>query len=231
MSAGLLLAPMIDKAWQLYVTLGVLVSAGANLTTYTAHSLFLPNWFCAAAGSGDQHRIFRGWRRRACAAAVVADDHCSGRLARVLFSHGADCIMRVGPLILFLRRSPESIGLLPDGATRLAETNKTSGASNVRRSGVGGGRLDTRAGDVVPGGSGGSHCHSFAPCSWYAVQVHQTRYLTEIGFTPLTAAWALGIVSVVAIPGQIGLGALSDRVGRAWLPIAAWSISGRWIAS
>ena len=27
------------------------------------------------------------------------------------------------------------------------------------------------------------------------------------------AAWSLGIVSVVAIPGQIGLGALSDRVG------------------
>jgi MFS family permease len=48
------------------------------------------------------------------------------------------------------------------------------------------------------------------------VQVHQTRYLIEIGFTPLVAAWALGIVSVVGIPGQIILGALSDRFGREW---------------
>ena len=28
---------------------------------------------------------------------------------------------------------------------------------------------------------------------------------------------ALGIVSVVAIPGQLGLGALSDRIGREWI--------------
>ena len=53
--------------------------------------------------------------------------------------------------------------------------------------------------------------------AWYAVQVHQTKYLIEVGFTPLVAAWALGLVSAVAIPGQIGLGALSDRIGREWI--------------
>lgn len=35
-----------------------------------------------------------------------------------------------------------------------------------------------------------------------------------IGFTPLVAAWALGIVNVVAMPGRIGLGVLSGRIGR-----------------
>ena len=50
--------------------------------------------------------------------------------------------------------------------------------------------------------------------AWYAVQVHQTKYLIEIGFAPLEAAWALGLVAAVAIPGQIALGALSDRIGR-----------------
>jgi MFS family permease len=53
--------------------------------------------------------------------------------------------------------------------------------------------------------------------SWYAVQVHQTKYLIEIGFSPTYAAWALGLVSLVAIPGQIALGHLSDRVGREWV--------------
>jgi MFS family permease len=56
--------------------------------------------------------------------------------------------------------------------------------------------------------------------AWYAVQVHQTKYLIEVGFSPMTAAWALGLVSVVAIPGQIFLGGLSDRVGREWI----WSV-------
>ena len=31
------------------------------------------------------------------------------------------------------------------------------------------------------------------------------------------AGWALGIVSVAGIPGQIGFGALSDRIGREWV--------------
>jgi MFS family permease len=53
--------------------------------------------------------------------------------------------------------------------------------------------------------------------AWYAVQVHQTKYLIEIGFSPLVAAWALGAVSIIAIPGQILLGALSDRIGREWI--------------
>jgi len=56
--------------------------------------------------------------------------------------------------------------------------------------------------------------------AWYAVQVHQTKYLTEIGFSATDAAWALGLVSLVAIPGQIALGHLSDRIGREWV----WTI-------
>ena len=56
--------------------------------------------------------------------------------------------------------------------------------------------------------------------SWYAVQVHQTKYLIEVGFAPSEAAWALGLVSLVAVPGQIALGHLSDRIGREWV----WTI-------
>jgi len=44
----------------------------------------------------------------------------------------------------------------------------------------------------------------------------------EIGFSPTVAAWALGIVSLLGIPGQILLGHMSDRIGREWI----WTISG-----
>jgi MFS family permease len=53
--------------------------------------------------------------------------------------------------------------------------------------------------------------------AWYAVQVHQTKYLIEIGFSPSYAAWALGFVSLAGIPGQIALGHISDRIGREWV--------------
>ncbi len=41
----------------------------------------------------------------------------------------------------------------------------------------------------------------FGLFAWYAVQVHQTKYLVEIGFSPTHAAWALGFVSLAGIPG------------------------------
>ena len=53
--------------------------------------------------------------------------------------------------------------------------------------------------------------------SWYAVQVHQTKYLIEIGFGADEAAWALGLVSRIAVPGQIALSNLCDRIGREWV--------------
>jgi MFS family permease len=56
---------------------------------------------------------------------------------------------------------------------------------------------------------------------WYAVQVHQTKFLLDIGFSANVAVWALGVVSLLGIPGQIWLGHLSDRIGREWI----WAMS------
>jgi MFS family permease len=60
-------------------------------------------------------------------------------------------------------------------------------------------------------------CGMFA---WYAVQVHQTKYLVEIGVSPTDTAWALGFVSLAGVPGQIALGHVSDRIGCEWV----WTI-------
>ena len=43
----------------------------------------------------------------------------------------------------------------------------------------------------------------------------------EIGFAPAVAAGALGLVGFTGIAGQIGLGHLSDRIGREWV----WTLS------
>jgi len=57
--------------------------------------------------------------------------------------------------------------------------------------------------------------------AWYAVQVHQTKFLNEIGFPPAVAAYALGLVGLTGSVGQIVLGHLSDRIGREWV----WTMS------
>ncbi len=126
-------------------------------------------------------------------------------------------LVLLSPLNLPLRRRPQDLGLAPDG-----DELSVSGAAHTRKSNVvdpAWTARDWTLRHAVRTGrfwwiAAGYFCGMIA---WYSVQVHQTKYLVEIGFTAATAAWALGFVSLVAIPGQIAFGHLSDRIGREWI--------------
>jgi MFS family permease len=214
-SGGLFLATAIANPWQFYLTLGVAVGAGANFMTFTAHSQFLPNWFV---------------RRRALAISVAFSGVGVGAIVLLPWLQtiierdgwrsscwvmGLLVLLVLGPLNLLTRHRPQDLGLLPDGDSRAAAATR-AGANVVDSAWV---TVDWTLARAVRTArfwwlAVGFCCALFA---WYAVQVHQTKYLVEVGFSPITAAWALGMVSMVAIPGQIGLGALSDRIGREWI--------------
>lgn len=217
MSAGLFLAPRIEQPWHFYTTLGVLVGGGANMMTYTAHSQFLPNWFVrrralaigiAFAGAGVGAIMLLPWLQ-----SIILTEGWRASCTAI----GLLVLLVIAPLSLLVWKRPEDIGLLPDGATAHAASNTTRQASNIvdpawaetewtlRRA-----ARTMRFWWIVLG-------YFCGLVAWYAIQVHQTKYLTEIGFTPVVAAWALGSVAVIGIPGQIMLGALSDRIGREWV--------------
>lgn len=217
MTAGFLLAAFVRRPWHLYVTLGMLVGAGGNCLGYTAHALFLPNWFV---------------RRRGLAMSVAFSGVGVGsiivlpRLQTIIGRDGwrAACwalgilvLALLAPLNLLLKHRPDEIGLGPDGDRFSHDAVASSRTMNVVDAAwvavdwtlVRALRTARFWWIVVAYVTG-----MFA---WYAVQVHQTKYLVEIGFSPTDAAWALGFVSLVAVPGQVGFGHLSDRIGREWI--------------
>jgi len=211
---------LIEKPWHLYGTLGVLVGAGANLMTYTVHSQFLPNWFVrrrafaigiAFSGAGVGALVLLPWLQSIISGSGWRAS-CSAMALLVL------CLL--GPLNLLVQRRPEDIGLRADGGGPLdVKTGKTRALhvvdpvwASVQWT-LGRAMGTVRFWWIVLG-------YFCALVAWYAVQVHQTKYLLEVGFSSAVAAWALGIVSAAGIPGQIVLGALSDRVGREWV----WTI-------
>jgi MFS family permease len=217
LTLGLFLAPAIEKSWHLYATLGVLVGGGANLMSFTAHSLFLPNWFVrqrglaisiAFSGVGVGAIVLLPWLQ-----SIISQDGWRASC----WAMGLLVLLVLGPINLLVRRRPEDLGLAPDGRRRAVRTHETRLRSNV---------IDPAWAKIEWTLARAMRTRRFwwlvlayfcALVAWYAVQVHQTKYLIEIGFSPLVAAWALAIVSAVAIPGQIGLGALSDRLGREWV--------------
>jgi len=217
MASGLLLAPLASRPWHLYLTLGVLVGGGSVCVSYTGQSLYLPNWFVrrrglalsvAFSGVGVGSIILLPWLQ-----ALIG--RAGWRAA--CWAMGILVLALLAPLNLLLRRRPEDLGLEPDGD----DTPPGSPAANRTANVV---DLAWAAVDWTLGRAMrtarfwwimvGYFCGLFA---WYAVQVHQTKYLVEIGFSPTDAAWALGFVSLAGIPGQIALGHLSDRIGREWV--------------
>jgi sugar phosphate permease len=214
MAAGLLLAPLASAAWHFYATLGVLVGGGSVALGYTGQAQFLPSWFVrrrglamsiafSGVGVGSivvlpllQSIIAQAGWRAACVALGLA------------------VLLVAAPLNLLLRRRPEDVGLAPDGEQAAPPSGTPARHANVvdpawaaidwtlKRA------LRTARFWLI------ALAYFGALFAWYAVQVHQTKYLLEIGYGAVDAARALGAVSLVAIPGQIALGHLSDRAGR-----------------
>jgi MFS family permease len=220
MAGGLLLAPLTREPWHLYVTIGVMVGAGSVCLGYSGQSLFLPNWFIrkrgfaigiafAGVGIGSvtllpwvQHMIEQTSWRTACTAM------------------GLLVLIALAPINLLLRRRPEDLGLRPDGDAA-PSVGAAKPVSNIVDP-VWAGTDWTLARALRTGRfwwiALGYFCGLYI---WYAVQVHQTKFLLDIGFSPSVAVWSLGIVSLLGIPGQILLGHVSDRIGREWVWVAS----------
>lgn len=216
-AAGLALATLARVPWHLYLTLGVLVAAGTTCLGYTGHGLFLSNWFVARrgmatglafSGVGVGSFLILPWL-----GTLIAR---SGWRAACLAMAGL-VVLLVVPLNFLQRMRPESMGLAPDGAPVAGPRGSRAQPSNVVDP-AWAARDWTLVRAVHTGrfwwlGTG----YFTALFSWYVVQVHQTKYLTEIGFDPTLAAFVLGAVALAGVGGQIVLGHFSDRVGREWI--------------
>jgi len=220
---GLVAATYTATPIGLYATLGLMVVGSSIAMSYHGHSMFLPNWFVrkrglaiglAFSGVGvgaivvlpwiQSLIVADGWRRACYALAVLL------------------VVVVIPPNLALQRQHPSDLGLEPDGAA----------------AGDGAGGHDPGADPVVDRDWAGRHWTLWAACrtarfwwifwgyftalfAWYSVQVHQTKYFIETGFDPETAAAALGLVGLFGIAGQIGIGALSDRIGREW----SWTVA------
>jgi MFS family permease len=213
-ASGMLLAGWSSQPWHFYGSLGLLVGAGSVCLGYSCQSLFLPAWFVRRRGLA-MSIAFAG----VGVASIVLLPMLQWVIERwgwrtACISFGSFALVLLTPLALLLRRRPEDIGLQADGKVSTAAAAAAAGhAYIVDKTWA---AIDwTLARALRTTRFWWLALSYFAGLfAWYLVQVHQTKYLVEVGFTASEAAWALGWVSFAGVPGQIALGQLSDRVGR-----------------
>ena len=189
-AAGLALASLATQPWQLYLTQGVLVGGGSTAVGYSGQALYLPNWFLrrralaisiAYAGAGIGSIVLlplvqsiilaAGWRTACLTLAALA-------------------LVILAPLNLLLRRRPQDLGLTPDGDSASQAIARRS--VHIVDATLAATSWTLAAALRTPRFWWLVLANAMAMYAWYAVQVHQTKYLLSIGIAPTLAACCPG---------------------------------------
>ena len=217
-AVGLILATFATETWHLYLSMGGLAVGASISLAFIGHGAFIPNWFArrrglamgiAASGVGFGALALFPWMQWIL-------DHFGWREACWLLALFLLAI--VLPLNLLLpRRHPSDLGLEVEGA----EAPDGAAGSDPDAPGAAGRAPASAEWTVASALRTARYWYLwlgifFALFAWYCVQVHQTKFLIDAGFSATTAAWALTLVAVTGIAGLIAIGHLSDRFGREW---------------
>jgi MFS family permease len=212
---ALVLTALVRNFWEFAAVYGVLVPLGLAGTGPVIASGVVARWFS---------------KRRGMALSVLGSASMTGmsllvpavtwlilttgwRATYVLIAGGV--LVLVLPLCLWVvRDSPESLGLTADGAAAVPGARPAA----VERVTVGD-ALSTLAFWQLAG--------SFFTCgfSMSLLSAHGIPMLTDHGYSPMFASWALGVLGGSAIGFTVMLGALSDHFGRR--PVLAAIYAGR----
>lgn len=208
---GLAGMSLVQEVWQVYLCYFI-IGLGAGLGGYIASTTVVSNWFVKkrslALGMFMACGGLGGFVFPPLVTALISS---VGWQISWLVLAGIVIIVAVliGGLAL-IRNRPEDMGLVPDGA--LAESFVEEGITEIR-SGAGKRQTGGQVKQVLR-----------VPTTWLiaafvgagsftlgTVVTHQVAYLRDLGFSPMTAAMTMSLVSVSSVIGSLSFGALALR--------------------
>jgi len=143
---------------------------------------------CTAARARAEHCVLGGRCRFDHHFALAANLDRQFGLANCLLVSRAPARRCLAPLNLLLKRRPADLGLEPDG---ISGSSTPLGARSGTDSSLPSDDWTLGRAVRTPRFRWLATSYFCGLFTWYAVQVHETKYLTEIGFDPSIAAWAL----------------------------------------
>jgi MFS family permease len=201
LGAGYVLAGFATQLWHYLVAVGLLGGIGAASLGMIVASALLTRWFSSRIGSVMSLPY----------AAIGAGMLVLPPLTQVLLSiydwrvtHqviGAGVLLAL-PLVMLLPLGRMSAGSPEWRSLRSATGSGAAGAWTISAA------LRTSA------FWGLFAAYLFTSVAAYSVMPHSVAYLIERGFDPLLAASAFGLAGMLSAIGIIGVGWLSDRIGR-----------------
>lgn len=209
MATGFWLLRRIESLVHFYLLMGLVVSLGATALGALPSNAAVARWFVrrrgralgiATAGISMGGVIFvpltqflidrYGWRDAFAVLAVVI------------------VAVALPPVALLMRRSPEAMGLSPDGDAPGPEGGGVNVAREMERSWTAAQAVRHRNFWLI------TAAFALTVTGLSATLLHQIPFLRDRGFTAAQASWALGATAGVGVVGKLGFGALLDRFGQ-----------------
>lgn len=216
LATGLILCSYINSKWQLYLFWGLFTAIGINMTGFAPNMTLVPRWFIKKKGLANgiaASGIGAGSLFVAMIAGFIIKNW--GWRSAFFVIATAVVIFIIPAASIFLRRSPQEIGLLPDN---IKNRNPQAGSG---LSGSPAEKISDRQWTLGMASKTAPFwwINLTAACHGYIVSmmvVHQTMYIVDSGFSHLLASSILGITWGLGSIGNAFFGAISDRVGRKW---------------
>jgi MFS family permease len=208
MAAGLILSATIQNLWQLYLVYGVIIGLGAS-STWGPLAATVSRWFITHRG------LAMGIMSLGISLGIIVLPPLSRYLITVLGWRMSFVFLGVltGVSIIgisfLLKKDPQEKGLSP-----YLKKNGKSGEPEAPGAPSGAGRdwgfseaLATRTFWVI------FAANLLWLIGFYMVSVHLAAYGTDLGLSPIAAAFAVSLIGGGSIFGKLSMGVLSDRIG------------------
>jgi MFS family permease len=216
LSLGLFGMAFINRIWQLYLFFGTgrMIAMGVLMLVI---SVSISNWFVRKRGRA-MGIAWLGSRFGAALLPLLLQYFILALGWRLAWSTmGVTVFLLSGiPALIFLRRRPEDMGLLPDGEAEFPkEAEVVEGFSESRQTVTGHGS------EIALTRSQAIRTQAF----WLLVSVHSLilfvqsginfhiyPFLTDQGVRPMTAVLALTVINVCGAFGSVGWGIFSEKI-------------------
>jgi MFS transporter, OFA family, oxalate/formate antiporter len=215
LSAGLVAMSSANQVWQLYLYFGIgrMVAVGALSLVI---SVTVSNWFVRQRGRA-MGITWLGPRLGSAILPALAQFFIMTQGWRMAWAAlGIVVFILSGiPSLLFLRRRPEDVGLLPDGRTSVSEKGQDSGSPQTDKPESNVSEIDpewTRAQAIRTSAFWTlTVVCSLAPFAQAGINFHIFPFLTDQGLTEVSSVLVLSTIAGFGALGAIGWGVLAER--------------------
>jgi MFS family permease len=225
---GFLLLGQVRDFWQFAIVRWLLVSPGDMLMGSMVVNVSISQWFVRMRGralalAGMGHGLAKVCMPVAAASLIL---YAGWRGAWIVFGVLSLALV-VGPALVFMRRRPEDMGLLPDGATSATQENSSANKTGKAKARISAAddiawtrreALGTSAFWLIVITFGVSHI------GVTGLNLHVFSYVSDQGHPAMVAALVMSIIAIMQFSTPMGWGLLAERINVARLIMAKFLV-------